>query len=218
MQRSLLFEANYFIYWKNRFETYVKSKDIDLWHIIFHGNYKPTIQKEEKYKPLALKARKVLTEEEATSSDSDDEEYAMAVRDFKKFFRRKGKFVRQPHDDKKNLKKIKEDKKKKEDRSDSEDDSKKEEICLMALDNNEVLSDTPYYSSSSLDNESWKNEHDKLCEISLRIINKNKQLKEKNEVLKKEASELETKVEQLERNKEISIEYESCVNLQSKIS
>nr|GEU69931.1 copia protein [Tanacetum cinerariifolium] len=38
--------------------------------------------------------------------------------------------------------------------SDSEDDSKKEEICLMALDNNEILSDTPYYSSSSLDNES----------------------------------------------------------------
>ncbi|GKA99760.1 retrovirus-related pol polyprotein from transposon TNT 1-94, partial [Tanacetum coccineum] len=42
--------------------------------------------------------------------------------------------------------------------SDIGDDSKKEEICLMALDNNEVLSDTPYYSSSSLDNESWENE------------------------------------------------------------
>ncbi|GKF57093.1 hypothetical protein Tco_0170630, partial [Tanacetum coccineum] len=34
MQRSPLFEANCFIYWKNRFETYVKSKDIDLWYII----------------------------------------------------------------------------------------------------------------------------------------------------------------------------------------
>ncbi|GJS66844.1 zf-CCHC domain-containing protein [Tanacetum coccineum] len=322
MQRPPLFEANCFIYWKNCFETYVKSKDIDLWHIIVHGNYKPTIQKEgkveiipyEKYEEshkkmiskndkakmvlynalpkkeyerifmcdtakdiwnsliithqgnkqvkdnkidlfvqkyeefsifddetincafarfntiiTSLKAldesfssrnhvRKflralptkwrlkvttieesankcrhnrriqgldqyylrradrqskvyeiVLSEEEATSSDSDDEEYAMAVRDFKKFFRRKGKFVRQPHDDKKNLRKIKKDKKEKEDRrcfkcgdpnhfisdcpkhsyndqkafavgcwSDSEDDSKKEEICLMALDKNEV--------------------------------------------------------------------------------
>ncbi|GKA49879.1 zf-CCHC domain-containing protein [Tanacetum coccineum] len=205
--------------------------------------------KKEKYKSLALKARKVLSEEEATSSDSNDEEYAMAVRDFKKFFRRRGKFVRQPHDDKKNFRKVKEDKKEKDDRrcfkcgdpnhfisdcpkhsfsdqkafvvgcwSDSEDDSKKEEICLMALDNNEVLSDTPYYSSSSLDNESWQNEYDKLCKISLRIINKNKQLKAKNEVLKKEACELKTKVEQLERNKEISLECESCVNLQSKIS
>ncbi|GJW12908.1 hypothetical protein Tco_1578735 [Tanacetum coccineum] len=44
MQRPPLFEANCFIYWKNRFETYVKSKDIDLWYIIAHGNYKPTIK------------------------------------------------------------------------------------------------------------------------------------------------------------------------------
>ncbi|GKF45438.1 hypothetical protein Tco_0131990 [Tanacetum coccineum] len=43
MQRSPLFEANCFIYWKNRFETYVKCKDIDLWHIIVYGSYKPTI-------------------------------------------------------------------------------------------------------------------------------------------------------------------------------
>ncbi|GKC06718.1 hypothetical protein Tco_0998328 [Tanacetum coccineum] len=122
-----------------------------------------------KYKSLAPKARKVLSEEEATFSDNNDEEYVMEVRDFKKFFRRRGKFVRQPHDDKKNFQKVKEDKKEKDDRrcfkcgdpnhfisdfpkysfsdqkafvvgcwSDSEDDSKKEEICLMALDNNEV--------------------------------------------------------------------------------
>ncbi|GKA89846.1 retrovirus-related pol polyprotein from transposon TNT 1-94 [Tanacetum coccineum] len=35
--------------------------------------------KKEKYKSLALKERKVLSEEEATSSNSDDEEYAMTV-------------------------------------------------------------------------------------------------------------------------------------------
>ncbi|GJT80963.1 retrovirus-related pol polyprotein from transposon TNT 1-94 [Tanacetum coccineum] len=102
--------------------------------------------------------------------------------------------------------------------SDNGDDCKKEEICLMALNNNVVLSDTPYYSSSSLDNESWENEYDKLCKISLRIIIKNKQLKAKNEVLKREACELKTKVEQLERNKEISLKCESCVDLQSKVS
>ncbi|GKD55635.1 hypothetical protein Tco_1289022 [Tanacetum coccineum] len=44
MQRPPLFEANCFIYWKNRFDTYVKSKDIDLWYIIAHGNYKPIIK------------------------------------------------------------------------------------------------------------------------------------------------------------------------------
>ncbi|GJU90528.1 hypothetical protein Tco_1302951 [Tanacetum coccineum] len=44
MQRPPLFEANCFIYWKNRFETYVKSKDINLWYIIANDNYKPTIK------------------------------------------------------------------------------------------------------------------------------------------------------------------------------
>ncbi|GJZ61118.1 hypothetical protein Tco_0617255 [Tanacetum coccineum] len=284
MQRPPLFKANCFIYWKNRFKTYVKSKDINLWYIILYGNYKPTIidkdgkdgvityekfdknhekmisknneakmilynalpkkeykrifmcdtakdiwnsliithqgnkqvkdnkidlfvqkyeefiisddetidcafarfntiitslkaldesflsrnhvrkflralptkwrpkvtaieeskdlltlpldelisnrkvyevvlekgletsrNKKENYKSLALKARKVLSEEEATSSDSNDEQYAMALRDFKKFFRRKGKFVRHPHDDKRNFRQAKEDKKEKYD-------------------------------------------------------------------------------------------------------
>ncbi|GJR59483.1 DNA helicase [Tanacetum coccineum] len=54
--------------------------------------WRPKISKnkKEKYKSLALKARKVLSKEEATSSNSNDEEYAIAVRDFKKFFRRRG--------------------------------------------------------------------------------------------------------------------------------
>ncbi|GKA57020.1 retrovirus-related pol polyprotein from transposon TNT 1-94 [Tanacetum coccineum] len=181
--------------------------NLKVYEVVLEKDLETSRNKKEKYKSLTLKARKVLSEEEATSSDSNDEEYAMAVRDFKKFFRRRGKFVRQPHDDKRNFRKAKEDKKEKDDRRCfNEDDSKKEEICLMALDDNEVLSDTPYYSSSSLDNESWQNEYDKLCKISLRIINKNKQLKAKNEELKREACELETRVEQLERNKEISRE------------
>ncbi|GJZ18072.1 hypothetical protein Tco_0554195 [Tanacetum coccineum] len=41
MQRPPLFESNEFIYWKNRFETYVKSKDLDLWHVITYGDFPP---------------------------------------------------------------------------------------------------------------------------------------------------------------------------------
>ncbi|GJT00189.1 zf-CCHC domain-containing protein [Tanacetum coccineum] len=41
MQRPPLFESDEFIYWKNRFETYVKSKDLDLWHVITHGDFPP---------------------------------------------------------------------------------------------------------------------------------------------------------------------------------
>ncbi|GJU83598.1 hypothetical protein Tco_1285963 [Tanacetum coccineum] len=41
MQRPPLFESDEFIYWKNRFETYVKSKDLDLWHVITYGDFPP---------------------------------------------------------------------------------------------------------------------------------------------------------------------------------
>ncbi|GJX00616.1 hypothetical protein Tco_0184529 [Tanacetum coccineum] len=41
MQRPPLFESDGFIYWKNRFETYVKSKDLDLWHVITDGDFSP---------------------------------------------------------------------------------------------------------------------------------------------------------------------------------
>ncbi|GJU84989.1 hypothetical protein Tco_1292535 [Tanacetum coccineum] len=223
MQRPPLFEATCFIYWKNRFETYVKSKDIDLWHIIVNGDCKPTIKnlvtgQEEliSYDILKDEHKKMLSKNDEakmvlynalpkkeyeriymcktakdvwnslviTHQDSDDEQYAMAVNDFKNFFRRREKFVRQLHDDKKNFRRAKEEQKGKEERrcfkcgdpnhfisdspkhsfndqksfvggcwsdSDEDDDSKKDEICLMAHDTNEVLSDTLYYRISSLD-------------------------------------------------------------------
>ncbi|GJZ80663.1 hypothetical protein Tco_0645657 [Tanacetum coccineum] len=54
---------------------------------------------ERKY--LALKAKKESSDEECLTYGSEDEEYAMAVRDFKKFFKRRGRFVRQPQNYKK---------------------------------------------------------------------------------------------------------------------
>ncbi|GJR25816.1 zf-CCHC domain-containing protein [Tanacetum coccineum] len=101
--------------------------------------------------------------------------------------------------------------------SEEEDDSKKDESCLMALDNNEVLFDTLYYSSSSLDSESLQNEYNKLCNISLTIINKNKLLKTKNEIVDNKVCELKSRIEQVEKNKEVSVECESCAKLYSKI-
>ncbi|GJR64042.1 hypothetical protein Tco_0010107 [Tanacetum coccineum] len=41
------------------------------------------------------------SDDETSTSGSDDEEYVMAVMNFKKFFRRKGKFIRQPREEKK---------------------------------------------------------------------------------------------------------------------
>ncbi|GJZ64415.1 hypothetical protein Tco_0620836, partial [Tanacetum coccineum] len=223
MQRPPLFESDSFIYWKNRFETYVKSKDLDLWHVITNGDFQPIIQNPEtkldkvvpfekqtddlkrrlaknneakcqvkdnkidllvqqyeqfvifedesidsafarfntiitslkaldeeskdltslsldelignlkvhemiikkdseivkakvERKSLALKAKKESSDEECLTSDSEDEEYAMAVRDFKKFFKRRDRFVRQPWNDKKTFQRSRGDKNGKGDR------------------------------------------------------------------------------------------------------
>ncbi|GJW20992.1 zf-CCHC domain-containing protein [Tanacetum coccineum] len=209
MQRPPLFESDGFIYWKNRFETYVKSKDLDLWHVITYGDF-PPIQNNRKTKKdeivpfdkqsddlkkklaknneakmviynalprkeyerifmcktakeiwdtllithqaieeskdltslsldelignlkvyeaiikkdsekvkgkrdqnrsLALKAKKESIDEDSSTSDNEDEEYAMAMRDFKKNFKRRGRSVRQPHDERKSSQRSKDDK------------------------------------------------------------------------------------------------------------
>ncbi|GJW86305.1 hypothetical protein Tco_0161645 [Tanacetum coccineum] len=67
-------------------------------------------------KSLALKAKKESSDEEFLTSRSEDEEYAMAVRDFKKFFKRRGRFVRQPRNDKKTFQRSRDDKNSKSDR------------------------------------------------------------------------------------------------------
>ncbi|GJU36827.1 hypothetical protein Tco_1185181 [Tanacetum coccineum] len=66
--------------------------------------------KREQCRSLALKAKKESSDEDSSISDSEDKEYAMAVRDFKKFFKRRGRFVIQPHDERKSLQRNKDDK------------------------------------------------------------------------------------------------------------
>ncbi|GKE51732.1 hypothetical protein Tco_1486888, partial [Tanacetum coccineum] len=91
-------------------------------------------------------------------------------------------------------------------RNDTEDKTN-DEACLMAQSSNEVTLNSSYYSdnASALDNDSMKIEYDNLCEISLKIIDKNKILKTKRDLLEKEILELNEKIKKLERNKEIDI-------------
>ncbi|GJX34631.1 retrovirus-related pol polyprotein from transposon TNT 1-94 [Tanacetum coccineum] len=70
-----------------------------------------------KKKSLALNAKKESSNEECSTSGSEDEEYAMAVRDFKKFFKRRGRFVRQPRNDKKTFQRSCNDKNGKSDKN-----------------------------------------------------------------------------------------------------
>nr|GEW09376.1 retrovirus-related Pol polyprotein from transposon TNT 1-94 [Tanacetum cinerariifolium] len=84
-------------------------------------------------KSLALKAKKESSDEECSTSRTEDEEYVMAVRDFKKFFKRKGRFVRQPRNNKKTFQRSRDDKNGSWSDSDEEDDEKvKNETCLVA--------------------------------------------------------------------------------------
>ncbi|GJR12394.1 hypothetical protein Tco_0795046 [Tanacetum coccineum] len=173
--------------------------------------------KKERVKSISLKAKKESSDDETSTSGSDDEEYAMAVRNFKKFFRRKGKFVRKPREEKKSFRqKIK--------RlslrilSDSENDAEdktNDETCLMAQSSNEATLNSSYYSdnTSSLDSDTMQIEYDSLCEISLKIINKNKILKTKRDILEKEILELNEKIKKLKRSKEIDIACKLCQEL-----
>ncbi|GJX33015.1 hypothetical protein Tco_0242870 [Tanacetum coccineum] len=67
-------------------------------------------------KSLALKAKKESSDEECSTSGSEDEKYAMGVRDFKKFFKRRGILVTQPRNDKNTFQRSHDDKNGKGDR------------------------------------------------------------------------------------------------------
>ncbi|GKA42245.1 ribonuclease H-like domain-containing protein [Tanacetum coccineum] len=54
-----------------------------------------------------IKVKKEVSDEDSLSSDSEDEEYVMAVKEFKKFFKRRGRFARQPRGDRKTFQRYK---------------------------------------------------------------------------------------------------------------
>ncbi|GJS51713.1 hypothetical protein Tco_0625075 [Tanacetum coccineum] len=88
----------------------------------------------------------------------------------------------------------------------------------MAQSSNEIALNYSYYSdnASSLDNDNMHIEYDSLCEISLKIINKNKILKYKRDLLEKEILELNEKIKKLKRSKEIKNACKSCEELKSE--
>nr|GEV64118.1 zf-CCHC domain-containing protein/UBN2 domain-containing protein [Tanacetum cinerariifolium]GEV97357.1 zf-CCHC domain-containing protein/UBN2 domain-containing protein [Tanacetum cinerariifolium] len=113
--------------WKAKVTSIEESKDLtslSLNELI--GNLKVhemIIKKDSKIvkakgerKSFALKAKKESSDGECLTSESEDEEYAIAVRDFKKFFKRRGRFTRQPRNDKKVFQRSRDNKNGKSDR------------------------------------------------------------------------------------------------------
>ncbi|GJU81599.1 hypothetical protein Tco_1283964 [Tanacetum coccineum] len=79
MQRPPLLESDSFIYWKNRFETYVKSKDLDLWHVITNGDCQP-IQQNTK-----TKLDEVIPFEKQSNNQVKDNKIDLLVQQYEQF-------------------------------------------------------------------------------------------------------------------------------------
>ncbi|GJT77764.1 hypothetical protein Tco_1044489 [Tanacetum coccineum] len=68
--------------------------NLKVYKEIIKKDSKTVKSKREQSRSIALKARKESSDDDSSTFDSEDEEYAMAVRDFKKFFKRRGRYVR----------------------------------------------------------------------------------------------------------------------------
>ncbi|GJT10466.1 hypothetical protein Tco_0857508 [Tanacetum coccineum] len=149
------------------------------------------VKAKKERRSLALKAKKESSDEECSTSGSEDEEYAMAVRDFKNFFKRRGYWS---------------------DSSEEDDENINDETCLVAQAPSEVCSESSYFSdeNSSIDDLVLDNEYDKLCKLSLKIITKNKRLKATRNSLENELRELKDKLSTLKKNKGVNLECTKC--------
>ncbi|GJR26676.1 zf-CCHC domain-containing protein [Tanacetum coccineum] len=101
------------------------------------------------------------------------------------------------------------------DSDEDEEEKTKDEKCLMAKASNEVLSETEYFSDdqSSLDENDLDSEYSRLCKIGLKVMAKNKTLKQAKIELENEALELKDKLSRLEKGKEVNEECKLCQDL-----
>ncbi|GJY57836.1 hypothetical protein Tco_0457728 [Tanacetum coccineum] len=90
--------------------------NLKVYEVIIKNDSKMVKGKREQNRSLALKAKKESSDEDRSNSDSGDEEYVMAVKEFKKFFKRRGRFARQPRDERKSFQRSRNDKDGKSDR------------------------------------------------------------------------------------------------------
>nr|GEX21929.1 serine/threonine protein kinase SRPK1 [Tanacetum cinerariifolium] len=77
--------------------------NLKVHEVVMKKDFKIYKGKKERVKSNALKAKKESSDDETLTSKSDAKEYVMVVRNFKRFFRRKGKFVRQPREENKSF-------------------------------------------------------------------------------------------------------------------
>ncbi|GKB25155.1 zf-CCHC domain-containing protein [Tanacetum coccineum] len=115
-------------------------RNLKVYEVIINKDSEMVKGKREQSRSLALKAKKESSDEDSSTSDQcckkrprrEDEEYAMAVRDFKKFFKRRERFVRQLCDERKSFHRGKDDK-----------NGKIERKCFRCGDPNHLIGECP---------------------------------------------------------------------------
>ncbi|GJV46586.1 hypothetical protein Tco_1431122 [Tanacetum coccineum] len=190
--------------------------NLKVHEMIMEKDYELAGDKKEKIKYLALKAKKESSDDETSKSRSNDEEYAMVGK--MKGYVLDGEIqitssesVRSRLDTRiKSLlseilgaitmKKMR---------------KRQTTTCLIAQASNKVHTNSSYYHdyNLSIDDDTLQNEYNKICELSLKIINKNKFLKNKNGLLDNEDFELKEKLKRFLKNKASDNECESCRKL-----
>nr|GEV75424.1 retrovirus-related Pol polyprotein from transposon TNT 1-94 [Tanacetum cinerariifolium] len=131
-------------------------------------------------KVTTIEESKDLTDEECLTFGSENEEYALAVRDFKKFFKRIGRFVRQPQNDKKTFQRSRDEKNGKSDRK-----------CFKCDNPNHLIGEFPKPSKDKNQRAfvgcSWSDsdeeDHEKLKEEALKLTKFEKSTHCLNELL-----------------------------------
>nr|GEY44192.1 zf-CCHC domain-containing protein/UBN2 domain-containing protein [Tanacetum cinerariifolium]GEY53959.1 zf-CCHC domain-containing protein/UBN2 domain-containing protein [Tanacetum cinerariifolium] len=109
--------------------------NLKVYEVIMKKDSEMVKGKRELNRSLSLKAKNESSDEDSPTSNSEDEEYAVAVRDFKKFFKSRGKFVRQPHNERKSSQRNKDDK-----------NGKGERKCFKYEDPNHLIRECPKLS------------------------------------------------------------------------
>ncbi|GKD23776.1 zf-CCHC domain-containing protein [Tanacetum coccineum] len=101
------------------------------------------------------------------------------------------------------------------DSDEDEEEKTKDEKCLMTKASNEVLSEIEFFSDdqSSLDEKDLDSEYNRLCKVGLKVMAKNKSLKQIKNQLENEVLELKNKLSRIEKGKEANEECKICQDL-----
>nr|GEV44724.1 hypothetical protein [Tanacetum cinerariifolium] len=133
-------EVEYLKLFKEEIEDRLKyRRQMRRWESKLVDIMKKTLEFGARRVEYGKEAKKESSDEDSLTSDSEDEEYAIAVRDFKKFLKRRGRFVRQPRDERKSFQRSRNDKNGAwSDSGEDEEKKTKDETCLVAQASNEI--------------------------------------------------------------------------------